>query len=207
MVFRYNQQEGIPSLDPAFAKNQAIMWAVRQLYNTLVEPDSLLNIRPSLARSWDVSEDRRTYTFHLRNDVFFHDYEVFPGGKGRRMTAADVVYSFRRVMEPSTASPGAWIFNDKVDPEKGFRALDDTTFQLTLLRPFHPIMGILSMQYCSVVPHEAVERYGKDFRKHPVGTGPFLFHSGTKGRRSSCIKIPIILKEMSEASTFHTSMR
>lgn len=182
MVFRYNQQEGIPSLDPAFAKNQAIMWAVRQLYNTLVEPDSLLNIRPSLARSWEVSEDRRTYTFHLRNDVFFHDHEVFPGGKGRRMTAADVVYSFRRVMEASTASPGAWIFNDKVDPEKGFRALNDTTFQLTLLRPFHPIMGILSMQYCSVVPHEAVERYGKDFRKHPVGTGPFLFHYWDEGQ-------------------------
>ena len=182
MVFRYNQQEGIPSLDPAFAKNQAIMWAVRQLFNTLVEPDSLLNIRPSLAKSWEVSDDRRTYIFHLRNDVYFHDHEVFPGGKGRKMTAADVVYSFRRVMEPATASPGAWIFNNKVDPEKGFRALDDTTFQLTLLQPFHPIMGILSMQYCSVVPHEAVEKYGKDFRKHPVGTGPFVFHFWDEGQ-------------------------
>src|SRR5687768_17261583 len=76
MVFRYNQPEGIPSLDPAFAKNQAIMWAVRQIYNTLVEPDSMLNIRPSLATRWEVSEDRRTYRFYLRNDVYFHDNDI-----------------------------------------------------------------------------------------------------------------------------------
>lgn len=182
MVFRYNQPEGIPSLDPAFAKNQAIIWAVRQLYNTLVEPDSLLNIVPSLAKSWEVSADRRVYTFHLRTDVYFHDSEVFPNGRGRKMTAQDVVFSLKRVMEPATASPGAWIFNDKVDPAAGFTAPDDSTFVLTLLRPFHPIMGILSMQYCSIVPHEAVEKYGKDFRKHPCGTGPFIFHFWDEGQ-------------------------
>jgi peptide/nickel transport system substrate-binding protein len=48
-VFHYNEQTGIASLDPAFAKNQSIMWAVHQLYNTLVEVDSQLNIVPSLA--------------------------------------------------------------------------------------------------------------------------------------------------------------
>lgn len=181
-VFRYNQPEGIPTLDPAFAKNQAIIWAVRQVYNTLVEPDSMLNIRPSLAVRWDVSEDRKTYTFHLRNDVYFHDNDIFPGGKGRRMTAADVVYSLKRVMDPATASPGAWIFNGKVDPETGFSARDDSTFRLTLLQPFHPILGILSMQYCSVVPHEAIEKYGKDFRKYPCGTGPFVFHYWDEGQ-------------------------
>ncbi|UYQ95112.1 ABC transporter substrate-binding protein [Chitinophaga horti] len=182
MVFRYNQQEGIPTLDPAFAKTQAIIWAIHQLYNTLVEPDSLLNIVPSLAKSWDVSADRLTYTFHLRDDVYFHDNEAFPGGKGRKMTAADVVYSFRRLMDPSVASTGAWVFNDKIDPKQGFRALDDTTFQLTLLHPFHPIMGILSMQYCSIVPHEVITKYGKDFRKHPCGTGPFQFHFWDEGQ-------------------------
>lgn len=182
MVFRYNQPEGIPSLDPAFAKNQAIIWAVRQIYNTLVEPDSLLNIVPSLAKSWEVSADRKTYTFHLRTDVFFHDSDLFPGGKGRKMTAHDVVYSLKRVIDPATASPGSWIFNDKVDPATGFRAANDSTFVLALLRPFHPVMGILSMQYCSIVPHEAVEKYGKDFRKHPCGTGPFVFHFWDEGQ-------------------------
>src|SRR5204862_4821336 len=92
-IFHYNEQTGIGSLDPAFAKNQSIMWAVHQLYNTLVEIDNNLHIVPSLAKSWEISVDRLTYTFHLRNDVFFHDDEVFASGKGRRLTAGDVVYS------------------------------------------------------------------------------------------------------------------
>ena len=58
------------------------MWAVHQLYNTLVEVDQDLNTVPSLAKSWEISDDRLTYTFHLRNDVFFHNDDVFENGKG-----------------------------------------------------------------------------------------------------------------------------
>src|SRR5215467_991453 len=76
-IFHYNEQTGIASLDPAFAKNQSVMWAVHQLYNTLVEIDNNLNIVPSIAKSWEISEDRLTYTFHLRTDVFFQDDEAF----------------------------------------------------------------------------------------------------------------------------------
>jgi oligopeptide transport system substrate-binding protein len=180
-VFHYNEQTGIASLDPAFAKNQSVMWPVHQLYNTLVEIDSNLNMVPSLAMHWDVSDDRRVYTFHLRNDVFFHDNEAFPGGVGRRMTAHDIEYSFKRIMDPATASSGAWIFNNRIDSANGFKALDDTTFQLTLIRPFTPVMGLLSMQYCSIVPKEVIQRYGKDFRSHPCGTGPFMFQAWEEG--------------------------
>lgn len=181
-VFRYNSTNGMASLDPAFAKSQEVIWAVKQLYNTLVEPDSNLVIRPSLAKQWRVSTDHRTYTFDLRTDVYFQDNDIFPGGKGRRMTAQDVVYSLRRIMDPATASPGAWIFNGKLSADSGFRALNDSTFEVTLYRPFHPILGILSMQYCSVVPHEAIEKYGKDFRNHPCGTGPFRFFFWDEGQ-------------------------
>ncbi len=180
-VFYYNESTGIATLDPAFAKNQSIMWPVHQLYNTLVEIDSGLNIIPSLAKSWDISDDRLTYTFHLRSNVFFHDNDAFSGGKGRVFTAADVAYSLQRIIDKSTASSGAWIFNGRVDTLQGFTALNDSTFQLKLLRPFHPIMGILSMQYCSIVPKEVVEKYGKDFRRHPCGTGPFQFASWDEG--------------------------
>ena len=172
-IFHYNETTGIASLDPAFAKNQSIMWAVHQLYNTLVEVDSSLHIVPSLATHWTISDDRKTYTFYLRPDVFFQDDVSFSNGNGRRMVASDVVYSFQRLMNSKTASPGAWIFNGKVDSVEPFKAINDTTFQLKLTHPYQPILGILSMQYCSVVPHEAVEKWGTDFRRHAVGTGPF----------------------------------
>jgi peptide/nickel transport system substrate-binding protein len=181
-VFHYNEATGIATLDPAFAKNQSIIWAVHQLYNTLVETDDELHIVPSLAWRWDVSADRKVYTFHLRPGVFFHDNEAFPHGKGRALTAYDVEYSFNRIIDPSTASSGAWIFNDRVDDKDGFKALDDSTFRLTLASPFAPILGLLSMQYCSVVPKEVVTKYGADFRNHPCGTGPFLFKAWEEGQ-------------------------
>ena len=181
-VFHYNESTGIASIDPAFAKNQSIMWAIHQLYNTMVEVDSQLNIVPSLAKRWEISDDKMTYTFYLRDDVFFHDDPCFPGGKGRKMNAADVEYSFKRITDPTTASPGSWIFNEKIDSANGFRAINDTTFQLRLSRAYHPILGILSMQYCSIVPFEAVEKYGNEFRSHAVGTGPFQFVAWEEGQ-------------------------
>jgi oligopeptide transport system substrate-binding protein len=181
-IFHYNESTGIASLDPAFAKNQSIMWAVHQLYNTLVEVDEHLNVVPSIAKSWEVSADDKIFTFHLRTDVFFHDNAAFADGKGRRLVAGDVVYSFARIMDRATASSGAWIFNDKADTTEPFKAVDDSTFQLRLRKPFHAILGILSMQYCSIVPHEAVEKYGKDFRRNPCGTGPFQFVAWEEGQ-------------------------
>ncbi|MEI6946604.1 ABC transporter substrate-binding protein [Paraflavisolibacter sp. H34] len=178
----YNESSGLASLDPAFARNQSIMWAVHQLYNTLVEVDSSLQVVPSLAARWEVSPDRRTYTFYLRPGVYFHDDLCFPGGKGRRLVAGDVAYSLNRLMDPRTASPGSWIFRGKVDTAESFRALNDSVFQLKLLRPYHPVLGILSMQYCSVVPREAVDRWGADFRRHPVGSGPFRFVAWEEGQ-------------------------
>ena len=181
-IFHYNESSGIASLDPAFAKSQSVMWIDHQLYNTLVETDDNLDIIPSLAHSWDISPDNLIFTFHLRGNILFHDNDAFPNGRGRLMTAKDVEYSFRRIMDRNVASSGAWIFNNRVDSAEGFKAIDDTTFQLKLLSPFNPILGILSMQYCSVVPHEVVEKYGKDFRRHPCGTGPFQFVAWEEGQ-------------------------
>lgn len=181
-VFRYNEFNGIASLDPAFAKSQSTMWPAHQLFNTLVEVDDSLRIVPSIAKDWEISDDRTVFTFHLRTDVFFHDDTCFSGNKGRRLLAKDVEYSFRRIMDKTIASPGAWIFNRKVDSLLPFTAIDDSTFQLKLKQPYHPILGILSMQYCSIVPWEAVEKYGTDFRRHPVGTGPFQLVAWEEGQ-------------------------
>jgi ABC-type transport system substrate-binding protein len=187
-VFRYNQPEALTSLDPAFARNQANSWATAQLYNGLLELDSTLQPAPALARHYSISADGKTYTFGLRSGVRFHDSEVFTGGRGRAVTAPDFVYSFRRLLDGATASPGGWIFRGKVLEKEGgepsdtcFVAVNDSTLRIHLKEPFIPFLGILTMPYAYVVPHEAVEKYGKDFREHPVGTGPFRFKLWDEG--------------------------
>ncbi len=194
-IFRYNETTGIASLDPAFAKNQSIMWAVHQVYNTLVEVDDQLNIVPSLAKHWTVSDDKRQYTFILRDSVYFHDDACFPNGRGRKLTARDVAYSLQRIIDPATSSTGSWIFNRKVDTIQPFTAVNDSTFVLRLINPYNPILGILSMQYCSIVPEEAVKKYGPDFRRHPVGTGPFKFVAWEEGQALIFEKNPIYFEK------------
>lgn len=181
-IFYLNLSSGnLESLDPAFAKDLYTMWTTHMVYNTLVETDEHLQTVPSLAKSLDVAPDGLTYTFHLRNDVYFQDNPAFPGGKGRKMTAADVVYSFRRLIDPQTASSGAWVFNDRIAAATPFSAPDDTTFILRLSQPFRPMERMLSMPYCSIVPHEVADHWGKDFRTHPCGTGPFMYRYWDEG--------------------------
>ena len=171
MIFRYNESAGIATLDPAFAKDQSIIWGCRQLYNGLIQLDTALQVQPCIAKSWTISPDGLTYTFTLRDDVRFHE------PLSRTVVASDFVYSFNRILDPDVASPGAWIFAD-VD---NFSATDDTTFVIRLKKPFAPFLGELGMVYCSVVPHEVVEQYGKEFRSHPCGTGPFKFQYWKEG--------------------------
>lgn len=156
----------------------------------MVETDENLHIIPSLAKSWEVSEDGLTCTFHLRNDVYFQDNEAFPGGKGRRLVAADVVYSFSRLINPATAGTGAWIFNGHVTDTDPFIAINDSIFLVRLKKPFRPLLGSLSMAYCNIVPHEVVERWGKDYRSHPCGTGPFMFSYWDEGNCLCLLKNP-----------------
>ena len=181
MIFRYNEVAGIATLDPAFSKDQALNWVNGQLYSGLVRIDEGLNVVPCIARAWEISADGRTYLFHLRRDVLFHANEVMAHST-RPVVAQDFVYSFRRILDPSVASPGLWIFN-AVDTANGFRALNDSTLQITLSHPFAPFLSLLAMPYCSVVPREVVEHYGDDYRRHPCGTGPFrlqLWKEGVK---------------------------
>jgi oligopeptide transport system substrate-binding protein len=152
-----------------------------QIYNGLVQIDDSLKTSPCIAKSWEVSADGKVYTFHLRNDVNFQDDPHFAQGAGRKVTASDFVYSFGRLIDPKVMSSGSWIFSDKVTGRQAFEALNDSTFRITLKQPFAPFISMLTAQYCSVVPHEVVDFYGKDFRSHPVGTGPFKFRYWKEG--------------------------
>ena len=110
MIFHYNESNGIQTLDPAYASGQAVIWPCNQLYNGLVDLDDSLNIVPSIAKRWTISEDGRVYTFSLRDDVTFHNTSFYPFKQKRYVTAQDFVYSFSRIVDPEVASPGAWIF-------------------------------------------------------------------------------------------------
>ncbi|WP_372756604.1 ABC transporter substrate-binding protein [Mariniflexile sp.] len=171
LVFRYNEHKNIGSLDPAFSKDIADIWATNQLFNGLVQMDEQLNVQPCISKSWTISEDALTYSFLLRNDVYFHKDPLFGKDSTRTVTANDFQYSLNRLIDKQIASPGSWVF-DKVE---GFKAVNDTLFQIQLKQPFPAFLGLLTMKYCSVVPKEIVEHYGSDFRSHPIGTGPFQF--------------------------------
>lgn len=181
-IFRYNEDAAIATLDPAFAKDQSTTWATTQLFDGLVQMDSNLTVKPAIARSWELNGDGSVYVFHLRTDVSFHADACFAPEKTRNVTAGDIVYSFQRLTDPKTASPGAWIFHGKLDTAQlPFEALNDSTFVLRLNKPFPPMLGMLAMPYCSVVPKEAVTYYGNQFRSHPVGTGAFKLHTWKEG--------------------------
>ncbi len=183
-LFRYNEDGNITSLDPVYARNQSNIWAASQIFNGLVQLDTLLNVQPAIAHRWEISEDGTVYTFFLGDDIYFHDDEAFDNQKGRRVVADDFVYSFERLIDPALNSPGSWVMNPvarKADNSLDIEALADTILQIRLKEPFPPMTGLLCMVYCSVVPHEVVESRGLDFRKAPVGTGPFRFQYWKEG--------------------------
>jgi len=170
-IFKYNESTGISSLDPINSSNKSNIWAVNHLFNGLVEFNENLEIKPSIAKEWNISPDALKYTFILRDDVYFHESIFFltPNNakKSRKVVAKDFVYSFNRLNN----SPGDWVRKFILDD--GIYAKDDTTLILHLKKPFPSFLSLLTMKYFSVVPQEVVEN--SDFSRHPIGTGPFKF--------------------------------
>ena len=207
-IYRFNEPDGIKTLDPVALGDAPSHHVVNQIAETLVDFDGDLNLVPELAESWEVSEDGKTYTYHLRKGVMFHDDDCFPGGKGREMTAADVKYSLDRALDARALTKGSDYFRDMVVgaaeyynattsggavPEggvAGFRVVDDYTFEIELVAPFAPFEYYPTLGYCYVYPREAVEHYGKDFQRNLVATGPFEFENWEDGREIFLKKNP-----------------
>ena len=170
-VFRYNEFRNITSLDPAFARNPQNIWPIQQIFNGLVQLDDSLQIRPEIAKSWQINEDGTVYTFELRDDVNFHKSKVFGSKETRTVTAEDFVYSFNRLKDEKTGSPGGWVLQNV----KNYYAPNTHVLKIELKQPFPAFLGLLTMRYCAVVPKEGVTFFKDDFRSNPIGTGPFQF--------------------------------
>lgn len=171
MVFRYNEIANITSLDPAFSKTQSNIWACNHIFNGLIQLDDSLRVQPDIAKSWQISEDGKTYTFTLRSDVQFHTSSLFGTKKTRAVKASDFKFSFDRLTDEKVASPGGWILQNVAN----YNAVNDSIFEIKLKQPFPPFLGLLSMEYAAVVPKELGSNPNYDFRSQPIGTGPFQY--------------------------------
>ena len=197
LIFKYNEHSNIATLDPAFARNPQTIWPSNQLFNGLVQLDDQLNIQPDIAKSWRINDSTSTYTFTLRDDVYFHKNKVFKKDSTRRVIAQDFVYSFDRLLSPELASPGSWVLN----AVQRYHAANDSTLVIQLKKPFPAFLGLLSMRYCSVVPKEAITYYGSDFRSNPVGTGPFMFKFWEENIKLILRKNPIYFEKDAQGNS------
>jgi len=161
-------------LDPALETDGESFKVCDNIYETLVtfKPENT-EVVPGLAESWTVSKDRMTYTFQLRKGVKFHD--------GTDFEASDVVFSLARQFKPDHPFhevEGAyqyWNSMSMSDIVKDVRGIDLHTVAIDLKRPNAPFLSNLAMNFCAIVSPEAVSKYGADYPRHPVGTGPFRF--------------------------------
>jgi peptide/nickel transport system substrate-binding protein/oligopeptide transport system substrate-binding protein len=165
------------ALDPARIGDVYGLSVTQQLFDGLVQFDRTLMISPALAEFWKASRDGLTWTFTLRKGVRFHH--------GRELTAADVVYSFTRLLDPAVRSGAADLFltiqgarefrEGRAETVTGLKALDRFTVQVTLTEATVPFVSIVAIGHAKIVPKDLVSQDGEGFGRHPVGTGPFKF--------------------------------
>ncbi len=164
------RQSDANNLDPHFisAINAASV-VHHNVYEGLVQRDDNMAFKPMLATEWKQLDDV-TWEFKLRQGVSFHD--------GTPFNAEAVKATFARVRDEKVASPRASQF--KMLSE--IKVVDDYTVQFKLAYPYSPLLSILANHEGSIISPKAIEQYGKDLSKHPVGTGPFVFESWTPGQ-------------------------
>ncbi|WAW09327.1 ABC transporter substrate-binding protein [Oxalobacter vibrioformis] len=171
-------------------------WVADAIFETLLTYDYLARpakLVPNTAESMpQISEDGKTLTFTLRKNIFFTPDPAFKG-KRRELTAADYVYSIKRLVDPANRSPSANFVTGKIAgldelaekakksgrfdydaPVTGLYAPDRYTLKIHLSRPDSNFLFALAYGGLAAVAREVIEHYGTESRIHPVGTGPYM---------------------------------
>lgn len=175
------------SLDPIYARDQISVWLVQQLFRGLLGYDSEMRLVPDAASRWEVSADGQTYRFYLRTDL---TYARHPH---RHLRARDVVYSWHRLANPRSASPGSYLFRGiikgwaeyeqgKASTIAGLRILSDSVLEVQLEKPYALFLHLLTVPYAAIVLPEAAESLGRAFAYAPVGLGDFYLLHEERGR-------------------------
>ena len=151
------------TLDPHSITSSPNAIHIEAIYDTLVTYDKNLSIVPRLAKDWKVSEDGMTITFYLREDVTFHD--------GTPFNAEAVVFNINRLLDPETKVP----LRTYIGFVESARVIDEYTVEVKLEYPHGPALHRFTAPVNAMVSPAAVEKYGADFGRHPVGTGAFEF--------------------------------
>jgi len=197
-ILRTNEVEAFKSLMPIAINEVVSVHIATQVYEGLVKFDhNDLSILPALAKSWDISEDKTEYTFHLRTNAKFHDDACFPNNTGRMATAKDFKFSFENLCsEQANNNQFDITFKDRVVganetfaaskdgklvPIKGVTVVDDSTLKIKLSFSDASFLNVLCMPGCYAYPKEAADKYGKDLRVKCVGTGPFFIETIKEG--------------------------
>jgi len=166
---------GETAVDPAVASDIATLSLLENLFDPLLRYDYTARpvklIPNTLAAMPEVTDGGKTYTFRLRQDVYFTPDAVFKNR--RQVTAADYVYSFKRLYDPTLKSPWLYLFDGVAE----MQAMDTFTLRIRLKAPDPNFLFYLAMPATGVVAREVVEAYGAQVGNHPVGTGPFKIGS------------------------------
>ncbi len=171
------------SLDPATIGDSTSLSYVNQIFSGLVRFNDDMEIAPDIARDWDISDDGRTYTFYLRDDVYFHS--------GKKVTADDIKYSWERACRPATGSQTAAtylgdivgvgeVLAGDIENISGIEVIDDHALRVTINEPKSYFLYKLTYATAFVVNRDNVERGGDWWRK-PDGTGPFKLKQWDEG--------------------------
>jgi ABC-type oligopeptide transport system substrate-binding subunit len=186
-AFRWPISEDPSTLDPAAAFANTAIQICQNLFDGLTALDNEMNVVPAIAERWEISEDGKTYTFYLRDDVTFHN--------GKKVTAQDFKYSWERALWPETGSYSTFMMGviegagavEKGETKElsGLRAIDDTTLEVKLRFPAGYFLVLTTRWSYWVVDRDTVETHGDDWVKagNLVGTGAYRLAEWREGER------------------------